>query len=101
MEQGDEQYPAVFRLREDGWSTLCLMKRGYNIMQAKAAGGFMIHTAPANAVIPPLGEVGRIQVMESAFSSPDAKDINGWFIDVVNAVYENIRTIKLTDEEKA
>lgn len=98
MESSDEQYPAVFRLREDGWSTLCLMQRGYNIMQAKAAGGFIINTAAENTIIPPLGEIGRIQVMESAFSSAESTDINGWFIDVVNAIHENIRTIQVTEE---
>ncbi len=94
----EDPYPAIFRLREDGWSTLCLMERGYNILQAKAAGGFLINTVPSETVVPELGEIGRIQVMESAFGSAADTNISGWFTDVVNAVYENTRLIDIVKE---
>ena len=96
-EGSDEKYLAVYRLREDGWSSLCLEARGYNILEANERQGFIIACAPEKAKIDLHGEIGRIQILQSAFSSKDDKNINGWFMDVVKCVYENIRTIKITE----
>jgi len=93
LENG-QSYIAVYRLREDGWSTLCLEKRGYNIIQAKELGGFIINCVPEKTNVDILGEIGRIQVLESAFGSKDDKYPSGWIMDVVKCVYENIRVIK-------
>lgn len=92
--ENKEKYLAVYRLREDGWSTLCLEQRGYNIIQAKEFEGFIINTVPEKTPVDVLGEIGRIQVLESAFGSKDDKFISGWMIDVVKCVYENTRVIK-------
>jgi hypothetical protein len=91
--EDEKNYSAVYRMREDGWSTLCLIKNGYNVLQAKEEHGFLIQAMPEGAVIDELGEVGRIQFWESAFSSPEATNINGWISDVVDTVYENIRMV--------
>lgn len=89
----EKKYSAIYRLREDGWSTLCFIKRGYNILEAIQEGGLLINAAPEGAIIPEFGEIGRIQILESAFGSPEDVDVSGWIIDVVNAVYENTRMI--------
>lgn len=96
--ENDKSYMSVYRLREDGWSTLCLESRGYNIMQAKKLDGFLITTKPEKSFIEPLGEIGRIQVLESAFGSVEDKYPSGWIMDVVKCVYENVRIIKNTGE---
>lgn len=89
-----EKYPAVFRLREDGWSSLCLVKRGYTILDADEEGGFLITAAAEGNVIPPLGEIGRMQFLGSAFSSETSDDLNGWIRDSIKAIYENMRFSK-------
>lgn len=90
----NEQYPAVFKMREDGWSTLCLMKRGYNILEAKAEKGFLINCMPEGTIISEHGEIGRLQITESAFSSKDGNELNGWITDTISTIRENIRTMK-------
>lgn len=95
LENEEEKYLAVYRLREDGWSTLCLEMRGYNIAEAAQKEGFVIHCVPEKGSVDIHGEIGRIQLLQSAFSSKEDKNINGWIIDVVKCVYENIRTIKI------
>lgn len=91
IEEESQNYPIVFKIKEDGWSTLCHIKRGYNILEAKLEDGFLINAAPEGAIIPPLGEIGRIQVLESAFSSKEGNTLNGWIMDTIRAVYENMR----------
>lgn len=93
LEDGQD-YPAIFRMREDGWSTLCLIQRGYNIIEAAAEQGFLILAAPEKGEIQPLGELGRIQFLESAFATKDGNDLSGWLVDVINCIYENMRTMK-------
>ncbi len=94
LEMGDESYPAVFHMREDGWNTLCFICRGYSILDAKKENGFFIHTLPEQALVPELGEIGRLQIQESAFSSKNTKDVNGWIMDVIDTIYENTRYSK-------
>lgn len=89
--EGEEKYPAIFRLREDGFSSLCLIKRGHSIIEAKHEGGFLINAAAENNIIPPLGEIGRLQILDSAFSVKDGEELSGWIVDAINAVYENMR----------
>jgi hypothetical protein len=78
-------------MREDGWNTLCFIRRGHSILDAQSEHGFYIHTLPEQATIPELGEIGRLQIQESAFSSKQAKDVNGWIMDVIDTIYENTR----------
>ncbi len=92
-----EKYPAVYKLREAGTTTLCLIKRGYNIMQATREDGFLITAVPENTIVQPLGEIGRIQINESAFGSIDDMDINGWIVDVIKGIYENTRLMKFVE----
>lgn len=92
--ENDQEYMAVYRLREDGWSTLCLEERGYNIMQAYKLGGFLISCVPEKSNVEVLGEIGRIQVLESAFGTKNDKYLVGWIMDVVKCIYENIRIVK-------
>ncbi len=92
--ENDEKYISVYRLREDGWSTLCLEARGYNIMEAKTYEGFIVNTDPEKSIVETHGEIGRIQVLQSAFNTPEDKYVNGWMMDVINCVYENTRIIK-------
>jgi hypothetical protein len=93
--ENEAKYIAVYRLREDGFSTMCLIKRGYNILQAKNDEGFFLSCVPENTTVGEIGEIGRIQSMETAFSSMQNDDINGWLMDVIKAVYENIRIIRI------
>ncbi len=95
--ENDSQYMAVYRLREDGWSTICLLSRGYNIMQAHNLNGFLILTKPEKAIVEPLGEIGRIQVLESAFGSATDKYPSGWIMDVIRCIYENMRLVKFIE----
>jgi hypothetical protein len=92
--ENDKKYLAIYKLREDGWSTLCLEARGYNILEAKEYEGFLLNTALEKTIIEPHGEIGRIQFLDSAFSDKGSNNINGWLMDVVNCVYENTRIIK-------
>jgi hypothetical protein len=91
----NKEYAAVYKLREDGWSTLCFEERGYNVTQIKGESGFIINTVSEKTLVEPIGEIGRIQFFESAFSSKDDKYINGWLMDTIKAVYENMRVIKI------
>ncbi len=95
--ENDSQYMAVYRLREDGWSTMCLLSRGYNIMQARNLNGFLVLTKPEKAVVEPLGEIGRIQVLEPAFGSVTDKYPSGWIMDVIRCIYENMRFMKFIE----
>lgn len=96
LEGEDEEYLDVYRLREDGWNTLCLKSRGYNIIDAKREDGFFVNFAPESSVIDPHGEMGRIQLLSSAFSSKNDTSLQGWINDTVNTIYENTRIIDLT-----
>ncbi|BDQ04546.1 MAG: hypothetical protein KatS3mg084_0064 [Candidatus Dojkabacteria bacterium] len=95
--ENDDQYMAVYRLREDGWSTLCLLARGYNIIQARNLNGFLVLTKPEKAIVEPLGEIGRIQVLEPAFGSVTDKYPSGWIMDVIRCIYENMRFMKFME----
>jgi hypothetical protein len=92
--EDNTEYPVIFRLREDGWSSLCFVKRSYNILQAQEDGGFLITAAAEGTIVPPLGELGRLQILGSAFSSPTSDDLNGWIQDSIKAIYENMRLMK-------
>lgn len=94
LENDDEKYLAVYKMREDGWNTLCLKSRGYNILQADADNGFLLASVPGGSIVPEFGEIGRVQFRGSAFSSTDANDINGWIIDVINCAKENMRILR-------
>lgn len=97
LESEAEDYPAVYRLREDGWSTLCLINRGYNIIEARDEDGFLILSAAEKNIIQPFGEIARIQVLESAFGGNEDTKPSGWIYDVMNSIQENSRLIKFEE----
>lgn len=98
--EDDQKYISVYKLREDGWSTLCLEARGYNILEARERQGFIVSCAPEKTTIDIHGEIGRIQTLQSAFSGKDDMNVNGWMMDVIKCVYENVRTIKFDNSTK-
>jgi len=93
MENEDENYAIVYKLREDGWSTLCLISRGATILETDEEG-FIIDCPPQSTLVKPDAELGRIQLKESAFSDATSLQLTGWIDDAINAIYENTRIIK-------
>lgn len=98
-EEQDKEYISTYPMREDGWSTLCLEKRAYNIMEMKENEDFLILTKPEKSVIEPLEEIGRIQILDTVFGNDFDNLPHGWIFDVFNTVFENMTYVKYNNSE--
>lgn len=100
LEHEQQKYMEIYALREDGFSHLCLINRGYNIMEAAKESGMVIHFVPEMTFAQPHIELGRIQFLDTAFASHDSDELKGWIYDTFNAIKENSRIIEVRDYNK-
>ena len=92
-------YLSVYPVGEGGWSTLCLEKKSYNLVQIPSNENFLILTKSKGTTIDTLEEIGRIQVLDSLFNDMDTFTPNGWVMDVIDSIYENMTLEKVVENK--
>lgn len=97
LENQSEHYLQVYPVREDGFNNLCLMSRGYNILDAKKSDGFFIDISPSGLKLETHIEYMRMQFLDSAFSSSDSQYLKGWIHDIFGTIKDNSRIIEIKD----
>ncbi len=94
LEVDEEEYPAVFKLNENGWTNLCFVKRSHSILDIHNDEDFLIYFSGEKSVISPFGEIGRIQMLAPAFENKESTYLKGFIYDVVNCIKENSRLVR-------
>lgn len=94
LEGDEEEYPAVFKLNENGWTNLCFVKRSHSILDIHNDEDFLIYFSGEKSVISPFGEIGRIQMLAPAFENKESIYLKGFIYDVVNCIKENSRLVR-------
>ncbi|MCX8035265.1 MAG: ATP-grasp domain-containing protein [Candidatus Dojkabacteria bacterium] len=94
LEGDEEEYPAVFKLNENGWTNLCFVKRSHSILDIHNNEDFLIYFSGEKSVVSPFGEIGRIQMLAPAFENKESTYLKGFVYDVVNCIKENSRLVR-------